>query len=231
MLVVITIIGILAALLIPAIYAAVTKAREAAITADINELRMAVDQYKNKHNDYPPNFLELYDTARTSASPDAAWSATILARHLKRINRQAKATLTLPGPTADPRHPLNVPDPKVSGGFLLKDPPSGPIISDPSASDTYIDPAETLVIWLGGLSAAAQYPLTGPGGPLDPSGAAFPHPTMRRDTALFEFKEDRLKDFDGDHRSGIGPALLRFQRRRQPLRRAAEVPDHLRRAG
>ena len=90
----------------------------------------------------------------------------------------------------------------VNGGstYLLKDPPGGGIISDPSSTTTYIDAAETLVIWLGGLSANANYPLTGPGGPLaiDTTTTLYLNPALRRETALFDFKEERLKDYDGD---------------------------------
>ncbi len=199
MLVVIAIIGVLAAIGIPAIYGALIRARQAAIAADIAQLEMSVEAYKNKYGDYPPNFLELYTTAHTAGSPDQAWATTILARHLKRINRQAKSAGAAAG--VDLRHPLNVVDPKDNSLFLLKDPPSSTAItSDPAAMVSYIDPAEALVLWLGGLSANPQYPLTGAGGPLtiDTSTMMFLHPDLRRETAIHEFKADRLKDYDGD---------------------------------
>src|SRR5688572_24420532 len=90
LLVVITIIGILAAIAVPAIYGGLTAARRAAISAEVAQLEMAVTKYQGTYNDYPPNFLEAYATARGAANPSAAWSSTILGRHLKRVNRQAR---------------------------------------------------------------------------------------------------------------------------------------------
>jgi prepilin-type N-terminal cleavage/methylation domain-containing protein len=205
MLVVIAIIAMLAAILMPAIWSAVLKARNAAVISDISQLEMAIEEYKNQYGDYPPNFVEMaptpfYGEARNAANPAAAWSQTVLARHLKRINRNAKPTLTLPNGNPDPLHPLLIPDPKDTSDYLLRDPPNGPMVSDPSSSVSHIDAAEALVLWLGGLSANAQYPLTGPGGPLsiDTVTGAFLHPSERRATAIFQFNETRLRDYDGD---------------------------------
>jgi prepilin-type N-terminal cleavage/methylation domain-containing protein len=56
MLVVITIIGVLAGLLIPAVMGAVRRAKETAIAVEINQLDMALKSYKEKCGDYPPDF-------------------------------------------------------------------------------------------------------------------------------------------------------------------------------
>jgi prepilin-type N-terminal cleavage/methylation domain-containing protein len=56
MLVVIGIIAILAALLLPAVMAAITRARDAAIAIEINQLNSAVEAYRLEKGDYPPNF-------------------------------------------------------------------------------------------------------------------------------------------------------------------------------
>jgi type II secretion system protein G len=61
MLVVLAIIGVLVALLIPSVMAAVNAARRAAIAAEISALDKAVEQYKQKKGDYPPNFRQ-YET-------------------------------------------------------------------------------------------------------------------------------------------------------------------------
>ncbi|MCI0358188.1 MAG: type II secretion system GspH family protein [Planctomycetaceae bacterium] len=58
MLVVIGIIGVLAALLLPAVMAAVNIARRAAIATEIAELHKAIESYRVKHDDYPPNFRD-----------------------------------------------------------------------------------------------------------------------------------------------------------------------------
>ena len=52
----------------------------------MTQIDMAINQYKTNFVDYPPNFLEAYATAHSAGSPDAAWSQTILARHMKRIS-------------------------------------------------------------------------------------------------------------------------------------------------
>jgi prepilin-type N-terminal cleavage/methylation domain-containing protein len=60
MLVVLAIIGVLVALLLPAVMMAMNAARRAAIATDIRMLSDAVESYKNKMGDYPPNFRQ-YD--------------------------------------------------------------------------------------------------------------------------------------------------------------------------
>src|SRR5205823_7483663 len=56
MLVVIGIIGILAALLLPAVMRAITVARNAAIAVEVNQIASAIEAYKQDKGDYPPNF-------------------------------------------------------------------------------------------------------------------------------------------------------------------------------
>src|SRR5439155_19173170 len=56
MLVVIGIIAILAALLLPAVMSAISRARNFAIAAEVNQLNSAVETYRLEKGDYPPNF-------------------------------------------------------------------------------------------------------------------------------------------------------------------------------
>ncbi len=188
MLVVIAIIGLLAAIAIPALFSAVTSARRAAVASDISQLEMAIEKYKNDIGDYPPNFYENYDDVRNHANPNLAWSQTVLARHLKRISRTAVAA------TTDPNHPLHLKD--ATGSDYVLDNPGGAV---------QIDAAESLVFWLAGLSSNALYPLNGPGGPMQPAASSTDllppdqlHPALRRETSRFEFNEARLRDQDGD---------------------------------
>ncbi|HEY2414603.1 MAG TPA: prepilin-type N-terminal cleavage/methylation domain-containing protein [Pirellulaceae bacterium] len=58
MLVVITIIGILAALLLPAVMIAIRTARNAAIALEIKQIDTAVEAYRLEKGDYPPNFRD-----------------------------------------------------------------------------------------------------------------------------------------------------------------------------
>jgi prepilin-type N-terminal cleavage/methylation domain-containing protein len=55
LLVVIVILGLLIGLLLPAIMGAVRKAREAAVTAEINVLAQALADFKGKYGEYPPS--------------------------------------------------------------------------------------------------------------------------------------------------------------------------------
>jgi type II secretion system protein G len=58
MLVVIGIVAVLAALLLPAVMMALNHARRAAIVIEIGQLNDAVETYKDKMGDYPPNFRD-----------------------------------------------------------------------------------------------------------------------------------------------------------------------------
>jgi prepilin-type N-terminal cleavage/methylation domain-containing protein len=60
MLVVLGIIAVLAGLLLPAVMMAVSRARTGAIGVEISALNTAVEAYKTKHQEYPPNFRD-YD--------------------------------------------------------------------------------------------------------------------------------------------------------------------------
>ncbi len=83
LLVVIAIIGILAALLVPTIYNAVIAARNAAIAIELNDLARAVEAYKLKVGDYPPDFAD-YRAFITIAgdSPAVAWNKSVAKRHV-----------------------------------------------------------------------------------------------------------------------------------------------------
>jgi prepilin-type N-terminal cleavage/methylation domain-containing protein len=59
MLVVIAIIGVLAALLVPTLYRVVVKARQNVIAQELNQLHLAIESYKQKFGDYPPDFTSV----------------------------------------------------------------------------------------------------------------------------------------------------------------------------
>src|SRR5437763_6708029 len=58
MLVVIGIIGLLAALLLPAVNMALRTTRNAAISLEVNQLAAAIEAYKADKGDYPPNLRD-----------------------------------------------------------------------------------------------------------------------------------------------------------------------------
>lgn len=116
MLVVIAIIGVLAALLVPTVYRAVVAAQNSRIGQDIGALVQAIEAYKNKYGDYPPSGI--YPTA----------SPTIVERHMKSAFPRIHATevavpglspatalvFWLGGFSSDPQFPLSGP-----GGPLI----------------------------------------------------------------------------------------------------------------
>ena len=56
LLVVIAIIGILVAMLIPAVSVAIKSAKTSTIAAELNQLAQAIENYKSKYGEYPPDF-------------------------------------------------------------------------------------------------------------------------------------------------------------------------------
>jgi len=58
MLVVLAIIGVLAALLLPAVMYALVRARTTAVAIELGQLASAIEAYKNDKGDYPPNFRD-----------------------------------------------------------------------------------------------------------------------------------------------------------------------------
>src|SRR5262245_12280090 len=56
MLVVVTIIGVLVAILIPAVGGVMKSAKNARTSTEVQQLSQAIEAYKNKLNDYPPDF-------------------------------------------------------------------------------------------------------------------------------------------------------------------------------
>ena len=67
MLVVIAIIGILAAILVPTLFVVVRTAKENKIAQEVSQLSMQITEYKNQRGDFPPDFT----------------NAALVARHLR----------------------------------------------------------------------------------------------------------------------------------------------------
>lgn len=136
LLVVITIIGILTALITVAAVGALKTARKASIKAELTEISNGLDEYKNKTTAYPPNC----QTDGNSGPLDDSAVLVDLKRHMKQ---------------AFPRH--QEPDDvllrlcgSASGGVQLKGGMSA---------------GEACVFWLGGFSSDPKFPISGEGGP------------------------------------------------------------------
>ncbi|MHC5538778.1 type II secretion system protein [Singulisphaera rosea] len=68
LLVVIVILGLLIALLLPAIKRAVNTTNEAAVTAEMSSLSQALADFKSRYNEYPPSRIVLSENGNFSAS-------------------------------------------------------------------------------------------------------------------------------------------------------------------
>jgi len=88
LLVVVAIIGIVAAIAIPTLYNAVLAARESRIAQELNQLHMAIEAYRQKHGDYPPDFTNRSSVERhiRKAFPRISESELTVARKLFWLN-------------------------------------------------------------------------------------------------------------------------------------------------
>ena len=163
MLVVIAIIGILAAILVPTVFSALQRAKVARITLEESNIDAAFESYKQKYNDYPPDFSD----------------RNVVLRHLQkafpRMSQQEYGVIT-------------------NCFWLYPNARPGSIGYDLS----YVDRAEAIVLWLGGLSDDPRRPFTGLGGPLvlipDSSGVAAGSVMVNRErtAGFFSFDQGRL---------------------------------------
>jgi len=101
LLVVIAIIGVLAAILVPTLYRVVVKARQNVIAQEVNQLHLAIESYKQKFGDYPPDFTSL------RLVNDLATQNQLVVRHLRK---------------SFPRHQENLIDAFTDGNNILEKP-------------------------------------------------------------------------------------------------------------
>ena len=168
-LVVITIIGILAALAVPAIFSAVSTANSTAIKMELNSIETAVQKYQEKYGDYPPDFSD--------------WA--VVERHYRKIFPRISGDLVLLQRMLD-ANPYN----PLMGSFNLN-----PDVHDP----IMMDRGEVLNWVLGGYSSDPLRPFTGPGGPLELIGQTGTAGDMNvyqintsRENAFYDFVPGRL---------------------------------------
>ena len=142
LLVVISIIGILMGLAIPAIFSAVSTAKSTAMKMELNSLETAVQKYQEKYGDYPPDFSD--------------W--TVVERHYRKIFPRISGDLVLLRRMLDAK-PYN----PLMGSFDFNENVHDPIM---------MDRGEVLNWVLGGYSSDPLRPFTGLGGPLELIGQA-----------------------------------------------------------
>jgi prepilin-type N-terminal cleavage/methylation domain-containing protein len=158
LLVVITIIGILAALLLAAVQRARVAAARARITAEINQIDTAIKDMKNSVGSFPPN-TQTDDTALTPAAEPTATplSENTILTDLKQFMLKAFPQHREPPQLLEALVGLSS---TAAGGT----PGANQATNLPGGMTA----AEALVFWIGGFSDNPQYPISGPDGPSYP---------------------------------------------------------------
>lgn len=170
LLIVIVIIGMLVALLIPAITGVIRRSAEFQAGTEVAKLGQAVEAYKTEHGDFPPDFSEL----RLLSDPDdinlASFNNSAIIGHLRKAY-----------PKIEPAEITRF------KGYLYQELDAGRLPG----------PADAIFFWLGGMSANVKRPFTGAGGPLivtdDGSGnTIFLLRILDRHEPTFTFDEGKL---------------------------------------
>lgn len=197
MLTVIAIIGILAAILVPTIAGVVGTAKRGALKLEVDELARAIERYRDKYGDYPPDGSDWATFQRhiRKVFPQIL-SSEVDIFNPARDGTSAAIKWTTPAPY----------DVRNSFDTLIK-------ATDFSASDWKVmDPAEALVFFLGGFSSDPKRPFTGRGGPfvIYTGPGASPNQyqyNVARENALFNFDAGRLTIGSGNEGGVIVPVV------------------------
>ncbi len=184
LLVVIAIIGLLIGLLIPAVNIAYISVKKGTIKAEVDTLVNAIEQYKNKYGDYPPDGSSwpIMEAHLRKAFPDILQSEmNFLNPH--EYNNPSNAFKQV-GSVADIRNDNDI---SLQSLITADDDPNTRFIN-------VMDRAEALPFFLGGFSQDKQRPFSGTGGPFIATGVAaqpFQY-NGSRENPLFPFKATRL---------------------------------------
>ena len=170
LLVVITIIAILAGLITGAAINALNRAKQAAITLEIQQLDGSLEDFKNTYGAYPPNAM-VPESPVPLINFTGATISVFVESDFERMFRKAF-----------PRHR----EPRGLIVHLAGNRISG-LPGDPGDLPGGMTAAEAMVFWLGGFSSDVQNPLSGPGGP-----------SFAEASLTGEVLEDRNRRYDFD---------------------------------
>lgn len=231
-LVVISIIGVLVALLVPVVASAVRTANDAAVSGEINLLAQSLASFKNKYGEFPPSRIVLnesgyYNTGSTATLASLAssfYSSSGLVNGVPDIGDFNNAALSY-SPTDLTYGQLAARSVRYlrkffpQAGFST----TGALYSGTTPANQRhdfngngaLDPApilleghECLVFFLGGIPSRSADSLGMSGFARSPSNPFQPESlTTNRIAAMFEFKNERLIDDDGDGIPGYVDSL------------------------
>ncbi len=140
MLVVIAIIGVLAAILVPTLMAAVKKSKISAVAMELNELAGALEAYKLKFGDYPPDFTDeaAFQAHMKKAFPrnvrgtlstdpngwfqDPPWAASGVAVSPTTLDPAEALVFWLSAIKNNPRDPLDIDNKHPNSSFVIDGP-------------------------------------------------------------------------------------------------------------
>lgn len=147
LLVVIAIIGILAALLIPAVFFAISTANKSRLTVEIANIQKALESYKMQHGEYPPDYT--HNPLATASRFDQINQQ--LAQHMARNFRNRNSAIDAPLKT------------DLTTNAVIPWPAGAQFATAVQNELPNIDPAEALVLALKGFSKDPSLPLSGAG--------------------------------------------------------------------
>lgn len=225
LLVVITVIGIIAGLAIPAVMKAMSSANQSGMQTELESLNQGIEAYKEKYGDYPPDFSNWSVVQRhyLKIFPDIDQAELLLLYRLCDIVPDNDTT-NQPGVSLG------------AAGYFF-----GANTAQDTSTSTWVGPvmdrAEALVWALGGFSSDPQHPFTGTGGPLqlmpgmtDLVDPASYHYNPTRDNFLVEFDPSRLSVVSFDPSVGGVSFANRTQTNDEPTAQwgGASAPTHFR---
>lgn len=149
LLVVIAIIGILIGMLAVSIGPVLTRVHDGAVSVELDQLELAIENFNNQYGFYPPSFGGLRNGVRDGGNYDlnTPWStdgAVPQGEELQLLRFLNKIA---------PNHRENVTSPNFSG--------ETPLRAWWVNIGRHLDDRSSLVFWLSGLTSNKQFPLTG----------------------------------------------------------------------
>lgn len=203
LLVVIVVLSMLIALLFPAIQGAINAAYAARVTAEINNLATALNQFKSNFSDYPPSRVYLSEAGNYNTTDSTLISTTFGdVRSDITVGQLSQRTVRYMSKFWPRATCFSTTGNGTSVDYDGSGAKNGPF---------YVDGTECLVFFLGGMPTTPVH--SNPGAPIGMSGfsrnpanpflytystgTGFPGSTSRTQP-LFEFAGSRLVDIDGD---------------------------------